>query len=205
MLNSNTERQARPNGASKKFVYDPASMLLPHEKYGREQAQLDKLKHLGPKNEAPAPVPILRTETTDTAPAPTTSPNQDSGSQASFAESHPPPYSEVPAQGDPLLHERPGNTQAQAAGSSSGPTERACRFEPEPTGARRGSTVPSAVMTYEEEQELSRLKSLEMEAEADDGTTESPALLSDWEVVETLGESSHRPDICRSRRPGLTP
>jgi hypothetical protein len=53
-------------------------------------------------------------------------------------------------------------------------------------------------MTYEEEQELSRLKSLEMEAEADDGTTESPALLSDWEVVETLGEFGHRRDICRS-------
>jgi hypothetical protein len=196
MLNNNinNERQARPNGASKKFIYDPASMLLPHERYGREQAQLDKLKHLGPKNETPAPVPTLRTET-NAPPASSTSPDHDFGSQTSYPESHPPPYSEVPAQGDPLLHHRLGNAQPQAGGSSSSLNERACRFEPEPSGGRRGSTVPSAsvVMTYEEEQELSRLESLEMEA--DDGTTESPALLSDWEVVETLGEHGAEFDL----------
>lgn len=188
MNNSNTaERQARPNSASKRFIYDPSSMLLPHEKFGREQAQLDKLKHLGPKNEAPAPVPILRAAPGAPALTPATrSPDQDSGSQTSFPESHPPPYSEVPARGDPSLHDRPENGQGQAGGSASGSNDRSCRFEPEAGGARRGSMVPSATTIFEDEQEMTRMQG--QEREADDGTTESPALLSDWEVVETLGE-----------------
>ena len=180
-MNNSSEPQARPSSATKKFIYDPASMLLPHEKFGREQAQLDKLKHLGPKNETPTPVPVLRTQIT-AVPA-SRSPDHDSGSQTSLAESHPPPYSEVPARGDPSLHDRPGHAQSQAGGSASGSSDRAGHFEQEASGARGGSIVPSGMMSLEDEQELKTL-----ETEMDDGTTESPALLSDWEVVETLGE-----------------
>lgn len=167
---NNNEQTAHANPAAKKFVYDPSSMLLPHEKFGREQAQLDKLKHLGPKNEPSSPHQILRAG----KGTPASRMTDDMPTSSSPPESHPPPYSEVPSQS--MLH-NVGNASQQHAGTSS-PADRVCRFEADAGISPR---------IGEQDGENARMQ----EVEADDGATESPALLSDWEVVETLGELEH--------------
>jgi len=164
---NNNEPTAQANPAAKKFIYDPSSMLLPHEKFGREQAQLDKLKHLGPKNEPASPHQILRAG----KGPPSSRLTDDIPTSSSPPESYPPPYSEVPSQS--MLH-NVGNANQQHAGTSS-PADRVCRFEADAGISPR---------TGEQDGDNARMQ----EVEADDGATESPALLSDWEVVETLGE-----------------
>jgi hypothetical protein len=202
MFNPDTPPTPASTAAKMKFMYDPSSMLLPHERLAKEQATLEKQKVLGTKK--------LPTE--QSIPAQTQPVDHELQTlSTSPPEVQPPPYSEY--QNSPIAHGQPAQALVMPNGSDSSSTAQSTSNTDtgaQPILASSSAHASSSTArtdyqvlegvdplddpsqgpsrTYADEAELERIRESELALEED--ASESPALLSDWEVVETLGTSS---------------
>lgn len=204
---------ASATAAMKKFVYDPASMLLPHERAASNANKGAKAVNpsppVAPTHSNPVNIPSPTTETPKKSPTTqkpeareTTHrhepyPGPQNAYSISPPTSLPPPYSE-----HPHPHHPSNDIRSPAA---AGPSTRQALPTVERDGGE-GSGSRNMAREWREGGQVDPLddaaegssRNFEMEIDNVGGSlelmdleeqpTESPALLSDWEVVETLGE-----------------